>query len=105
MLFGKEKDQGLRIRPNSLRLEAVTLGKDGISESDILVHDETDRTLATMLAGMDSPDLPVALGVLYCDSATTYEDGLESLAAETARSAKVADMNALLRTGHTWTVE
>ena len=51
----------------------VTIDQDGITESDIAVHDETDRMMAHMRAEMRDADHPVAIGVLYCDLAPTYE--------------------------------
>src|SRR5215216_642092 len=39
MIFGKNRDKGIRI--NGLRPEVVEIGKDGITEADILVHDAT----------------------------------------------------------------
>ncbi len=46
MIFGKERDKGIRL--NGLKLEVVELGKNGITEADLLVHDETreDPTIA-----------------------------------------------------------
>ena len=67
LIFGKERDKGLRVRPGSMELEVVTIGQNGISTDDILVHDETNRILATMLVAMDPPAFPVAIGVIYCD--------------------------------------
>ena len=106
LVFGKARDKGLRLRPGSLKLEAVTLGEGGIGESDLLVHDETDRTLAGMLAAMESPGLPVALGVLYCDPAPSYDRAVANQAAAAkSGEGKLADLNALMRAGNTWTVE
>jgi 2-oxoglutarate ferredoxin oxidoreductase subunit beta len=36
-----------------------------VTEDDILIHDETNKILAMMLADMKQPEFPVALGVLY----------------------------------------
>src|SRR3546814_12793365 len=70
MLFGRDGTRGLRLAPRTAKggkiaLEAVTLGEGGITEGDILVHDETDRALAGLLAAPQPPQMPVALGVLY----------------------------------------
>ncbi|HBC53481.1 MAG TPA: 2-oxoacid:ferredoxin oxidoreductase subunit beta, partial [Alphaproteobacteria bacterium] len=43
LLFGKEKDKGIRLDPKTLALEVVTVGQDGVTEDDILVHDEKNR--------------------------------------------------------------
>ncbi|NVB37466.1 2-oxoacid:ferredoxin oxidoreductase subunit beta [Pseudenhygromyxa sp. WMMC2535] len=104
MLFGENNDKGLRLRPNSLELEVVTVGEGGISESDILVHDETNRAMAFLLAGLEPPSFPLALGVLYRQAAPTYEAA--ALAQVDAAKAKdPGDLDALLHSGHTWTVE
>ena len=39
MIFGKNRDKGIRL--DGLRPEVVRIGEDGITEADILVHDET----------------------------------------------------------------
>ena len=55
LIFGKEKNLGLRVKTGFFELEVVTIGKDGITEADILIHDETNRALADMLAFMEPP--------------------------------------------------
>ncbi len=103
LIFGKNSDKGLRQKPDALELEVVTVGEDGVSESDLLLHDETNRPLAMLLAGMQPPD-PVALGVLYCDPAPTYDDSVRQQIAAISEKQGKGDVNALLRGGHTWTV-
>jgi 2-oxoglutarate ferredoxin oxidoreductase subunit beta len=103
LLYGKDRNRGLRLDTKNLRLEAVTLGENGVTEADILVHDETNRTLAGMLAAMEAP-MPVALGVIYCDPAPTYEAGVKAQGEAARARSPNADINALLRRGHTWTV-
>ncbi len=100
MVFGKDNRRGLRLDTKTLTIEAVTLGEDGISEADLLVHDETNRTLAGMLADMAPPALPVALGVLYCDPRPSYEELLGARGLN--RPAVKSDLNELLRAGYTW---
>jgi 2-oxoglutarate/2-oxoacid ferredoxin oxidoreductase subunit beta len=43
LIFGKNRDKGIRM--NGLELEVVTLG-DGITESDLLVHNDSDGGLS-----------------------------------------------------------
>lgn len=101
MIFGAEKNKGIRLNTQSLTLEAVTIGENGITEADILVHDETNRSLATLIAAMDGHDLPAAFGVIYCNPTATYEDGItEKLNA--AEGNGKPSLDALLRQGHTW---
>jgi 2-oxoglutarate/2-oxoacid ferredoxin oxidoreductase subunit beta len=102
LLFGRARDQGLRLRADGFGLEAVRLGENGVREADILRHDQTNPVLAQMLAVMEPPTLPVAIGVLHDAPAPTYEAQVAALeAAETARS-RITDLNALLRQGPTW---
>ena len=52
----------------------VTLG-NGVGESDIVVHDETNLSLAFMLANFEAP-MPTPLGVFYATSRPTYEGAI-----------------------------
>lgn len=103
--FGKENEHGLRLNPQSLALEVVTIGENGVEEADILVHDETNRTLAALLAAMQPPAFPIAIGVLYCNPSESYTDKVQRQIDDARAKAKApADLNALLRSGHTWQV-
>jgi 2-oxoglutarate ferredoxin oxidoreductase subunit beta len=108
LIFGRDSDKGLRLGPGGLELEVVRIGEDGVTEAEILVHDETNRALAGMLAAMEPPTHPVALGVLYCDPAPSYERQVAERVAEAVAGAaergEQGDLNALLRRGHTWRV-
>jgi len=88
-----------------MELEVVTIGQNGISTDDILVHDETNRILATMLVAMDPPAFPVAIGVIYCDPADSYVDAVRAKTAPLGNTVGKSDINALLRKGHTWNIE
>jgi 2-oxoglutarate ferredoxin oxidoreductase subunit beta len=106
LIFGRNRDRGLRLRPRLLDLEVVTIGADGVHEDDILVHDERNRGLAMLLAHMAPPEFPIALGVLYRDPQPSYESGVSEQSA-TAGAVPVSDANVgeLLGGGRTWTVE
>lgn len=104
LIFGKERTLGLRVKPGFFEFEVVTIGKDGISEQDILIHDETNRGLADMLARMEPPSFPVAIGVIYCHPTPSYEDGVKGHMEEAKKLGAGNDLNALLRRGHTWTI-
>jgi len=103
LLFGKDRQKGLRLKHNKLELEVVTVGEDGAALDDILVHDEKNLVLAQMLAGLQGPEFPVALGVLYCDPAPTYDH--EVYAQVAAAGPQQTDIAPLLSSGKTWTVE
>ena len=104
MIFGKESDKGIRMKPGALALEVVQLGVDGVTEADLLIHDETDRVMAGLLAAMRNPEFPVAVGVLYCEPAQAYDAAVHEQVNAAHAANGVADMNALLRGGATWTV-
>jgi len=78
MIFGKNNEKGLVLRGS--RFEVVTIGKNGITEKDILVHDANnpDDTTHYMLVRMTLPEYPVATGVIRsCECNKTYESELE----------------------------
>ncbi len=104
LIFGKERTLGLRVKPGFFELEVVTIGKNGITEADILIHDETNRALANLLALLEPPAFPVAIGVLYCHPTPSYEDGVRGHMEEAKTHGNGDDLNALLRRGHTWTI-
>ena len=104
LIFGKDRGKGLRVAPGALALEVVEIGRGGVAEDDVLVHDETDRTLAGLLGAMEHPAFPVAIGVLYCDPAETYDRAVHAQLAELREKAPEVDLNAMLRRGRTWTV-
>ena len=95
LLFGKDRDKGLRLHGTGFGLEIVPAGTDGI-----LRHDETNPQLAALLAALEPP-MPVAIGVILDAPAPTYEAAVASL--EAAEAKGPTDPNALLRRGATWT--
>ncbi len=100
MRFGADGTRGLRIRPGTLHLEAVVVGEDGITDDDILVHDQTDKTLAGLLGAMKPPAFPEVLGVLYDHPDDSYET--QVIPAEMTDQA--TPLNDLIRAGRTWNV-
>jgi len=105
MLFGDNDRKGLRLNFKSLTLEVVTIGEGGVSLSDIVVHDETNKTLAHMLLEIDLSVFPTPLGVIYHKPASSYDDKVYAQRIEVREEKEKADMNALLRSGHTWVVK
>lgn len=103
IVFGKYNDKGIRLNTQNLRLEVIELG-NGVSEDDLLVHDETNKMLAHMLSAMKGPDFPVAVGVIYIESKSGYIADVQDQL-HTARENKTKDLKRLFHSGHTWTVE
>jgi 2-oxoglutarate/2-oxoacid ferredoxin oxidoreductase subunit beta len=104
MLFGKNRDLGLRL--NGLAPEVVKIGEDGITEADILVHDETseDPTVHNMLARIYWPDFPVPIGVIRNVPRPTHDELLMAQIKTAVAKHGPADLERLLHSGETWTV-
>ena len=102
LVFGKDAGLGLRLKPGAIELEIVTIGENGVSESDLLVHDETNKALASMLVGLETP---VALGVIYCDPIPSFDHLILAQVEEAKAKTPVHDLNELLRRAPTWTVD
>ncbi len=105
LTFGAEQQKGLRLNPKTLLLEVVTLGEQGITEADLVVHDEGNKILAQMLANLKAPEFPEPIGILYCEpTAAGFIADVYQQRLAVREQTPPADLNALLRSGHTWTV-
>jgi len=105
LIFGKEKNKGIVLRGTSL--EVVTIGENGITESDLLVHNQNDPDpgIHMMLARMMPPEYPVALGIIRSVAAETFETiMMDSIIHEKERS-KIKTVDDMLNSGNTWVIE
>ncbi len=104
MIFGKEKNKGLILK-NS-RLEVVTIGENGISEDDILVHDahNPDDTTHYMLTRMALPEYPVAMGVIRSFKSTVYEEELQIQTEAVKEKSKIKNIDDLLNSGNVFEI-
>ena len=93
--------KGLKLNAQTLKLEIVDVGDGGAPESEIVVHDETNRALAQMLIDLPMGSSPMPLGVIYREpSAPSFDDAFwNAHATQGKRTGKVADA---LRTGSVW---
>lgn len=103
MVFGHEKNKGVRLDGNKPVI--VEIGdKWGID--DVLVHDESDYVIASILSNMTySNDFPDPIGVLYAVETETYEETMVAQlnkAIEQKPKGKVQD---ILNAGDTWVVK
>jgi len=107
MLFGKNREKGLILDKDAMQLKVVELGKNGITENDILVHnaENQDTGIHMMLAGMKAPDMPVALGVIRKVKDKTYDANVRQQLEEVKAVAKVHCVDDLLHSGATWEME
>jgi 2-oxoglutarate ferredoxin oxidoreductase subunit beta len=105
MLFGENNELGLM--QEGFGVKVVTLGENGISHKDILVHDAhcADNTLQLKLALMEGPDFPIALGVIRAVDAPTYNDSLTAQIEEVQEKKQYHNFSELLLTNDTWEVK
>ena len=105
MLFGPEMNKGIVL--NGFKLELVTVGKNNVTEDDILIHDakEQDPTLHAMLARMRPPEFPAALGIIRAARRSTFDEGLLNQLEYEKENAKFKTVDELLRSGETWEVK
>lgn len=104
MIFGKNKDKGIILDGTKLRV--VTIGKDNITEKDILVHDKysQDAGIHQMLVSMYPPEYPLALGVIRSVISPTYDDLMVEQMNQIRQSSKIRSMDDLMNSEETWEV-
>jgi 2-oxoglutarate/2-oxoacid ferredoxin oxidoreductase subunit beta len=105
MIFGKDRDKGIRL--NGLHPEVVTLGEGGVTDADLLVHDEEapDPYLAYMLSRMWWPQFPVPVGVLRRIHRPTHDQLVVGQIQDAVTRTGAGDLGKLLVSGETWTVD
>ena len=102
MIFGKDHDKGIVL--GRMGLEVVSLGKNGITEKDILVHDmhQKDPGIHLMLAKLKPPVYPIALGVIRAASFPTYDDLVVEQIEYAKENSNIKCVDDLLNSGDTW---
>lgn len=105
MLFGKNNEKGLV--QDGFGLKAVTIGEDGYTIDDVLVHDAhcESNFLQQQLAMMDGEKLPLAIGVIRDVEAPSYETEVAAQVEEVKSKKNFKDLrDMILRTHETWEV-
>lgn len=102
MIFGKENNKGLVL--NGFDLKVVTIGENGITEKDILIHDAAcaDSTLQLKLAMMEGPEMPIAVGVIRDVEDEAYDAAVESQIAAVQAKSKIKTFDDLIATCEQW---
>ena len=109
MIFGDEDNKGIVV--DGWSLKAVTIGENGYTLDDVLVHNTStkDSTLHQKLALMGAEEysnLPVALGVIRDVEAPTYEMEQEKQIQEVqAKTPKRTFEEFLMSSSNVWEVE
>ena len=104
MLFGKDNEKGIVL--DGLKLKAVTIGQDGYTLDDVLVHDAhcKDNTLHMMLAMMGG-DLPVALGIIRDVDAPTYDEAVHEQLHDVQAKMPARTLSEFLHSCETWEIK
>ena len=105
LIFGKERNKGIRL--NGMDTEVVTIGENGVTTADILVHNENaaHSGLAFSLGQFEAPDFPMPFGVFRSVDKPSYQS-LSLQLTESARAARGrGDLGKLLNSGETWTIK
>jgi 2-oxoglutarate ferredoxin oxidoreductase subunit beta len=101
MVFGKSRDQGIRLRGTALETFALAPGAE-----DCLVWDERadSPALAFLAAQLLPPHSPTPLGVLRCVERPSYEDQVIAQLDHEIERLGAGKLEELLASGDTWTV-
>jgi 2-oxoglutarate/2-oxoacid ferredoxin oxidoreductase subunit beta len=105
MLFGKDRKKGFIL--DGMNLKTVTIGENGITEKDILVHDAEceDNTLHLKLANMEYPEHPVAFGVIRKVKAPVYNQEVENQIKRVQSSSSIRSFRDLATAGDVWEIK
>lgn len=105
MIFGAAKNKGIVM--NGFEPKVVTIGENGVTEKDILVHDAhaAHPFLALMLSRMTLPQFPVPMGILRQIEQPTYEDQVNSQIKAVIEKKGPGNLQKLVTGNDTWTVQ
>lgn len=105
MIFGKENNKGI-VR-DGFNLKAVTIGENGYTLDDVLVHDAStnDPTLHLKLALMDGDELPVALGIIRNIEAPAYDIEMEKQIEDVKTKKPARTLKEFLMSCETWEIK
>jgi 2-oxoglutarate ferredoxin oxidoreductase subunit beta len=105
LLFGKDKDHGIRL--NGINAEKVKVGAAGADIAEILVHDpDHPSSLYTqMLVQMEHPEYPTPVGVIRRIQRPSYETAVTQQIEEARSRLGSGSLKEILYTEDCWTVE
>ena len=100
MIYGKDRNKGLMMRCD--KMEAVTIGENGVTEDDLIVHNaqDPDDTNHYRLVRMALPEFPVAMGVIRAIKSSVYESELFDQVQHAKEVTKIKNMDDLLHSGN-----
>ena len=104
MVFGKNKEKGLKLDGFTPKVVSLTDGTHSVN--DLMVHNEKDTMLSFILARMSSlPDLPRPVGVVYAVERPRYEVEMTAQIQAHIQKRGEGNLEKLLNHGETWTIQ
>ena len=108
MIFGKNRDKGLVL--DGFELKAVTIGENGYTEADILVHNAGEKNsmlhqILAMMGVTGDTDMPVACGVIRSVEAPVYDQAVEAQIEAVQSQKKERTLSEFLMTQSVWEVK
>jgi len=119
LIFGDKRELGVRL--NGLRPEVVRLGENGITEKDLIVHDEHNPTLAAILSRLNPPAtakdleaalaknpaeiMPLPIGIFRNDRLPTLEERTDGQITDQKAQKGEGEVRKLLFAGDMWEVK
>jgi 2-oxoglutarate ferredoxin oxidoreductase subunit beta len=105
MIFGKEKNKGIKL--DGLNPVVVDIGDGKFSVSDLWIHDEFDNNsfrahIISQFTEMEG--FPTPVGVLHQVNKSTYEEDLHKQLDDAKKSKGAGDLRKLLFSGNMWDV-
>jgi 2-oxoglutarate ferredoxin oxidoreductase subunit beta len=105
MVFGKDRNKGLMRKCSTM--EVVTIGENGVTEEDLMVHNahDPDDTTHYELVRMGLPEFPVAMGVIRAVQSTVYESMLFDQVQHAKANSKIKCVDDLLNSGNVFQID
>ncbi len=106
LVFGKNQNKGIRLS-SGYQPEVVSIGKDGVSLNDLLIHDEKclSPALAFLLTRLQWPEFPEPIGVFRDISLPTYDGMLDRQISGLRTPDKPIDVQEAINGTDNWLVE
>jgi 2-oxoglutarate/2-oxoacid ferredoxin oxidoreductase subunit beta len=104
LVFGRNSDRGVRLSGTFVP-EVVTLG-NGVTEKDLLVHDERGPiAYATMLAELQPPHGPMPIGVIRRVAEPAFDAEMHRQIQDVTTARGTGDLTRAIRAGNIWEVK
>ncbi|MFC2131059.1 2-oxoacid:ferredoxin oxidoreductase subunit beta [Bacteroidota bacterium] len=104
LVFGNDDDKGIKLDGYKPVVVSLTDGKN--SKDDLLVHDETDSTLAFILANMTySEHLPRPMGIFQSIRKPTYDEKVVAQLEHHSKDPGAYNLESLLKGEDSWEIK